>query len=872
MTTKVGTINVNGTFTFSNINATAITKTDVIMEFNPAAGVTFESPTTHSLPTSTLGINVFDLSGSTLIGRASIGGLSNYASGYLPIRNTLGPGFTFSGFNGTAEAAIARFDFGGSTLATLATSALKPLGLTGVFIDSLVVSTTSVSVPGAIKFNNTLNKLQYCTNTNVFADVSIDAPTAGSGISIVGTAISVTPTLNITTLGATTVNAGSVNLTAGSITNTAGITSVTGTNGVSINGQITTATGLVTVATGNNLLASNGTFGIYNALGSPQLTSTGPLQIAVDTLSSANFTSTGLKVGNISELVASANITFADNIVMASGKTVDGVDISVFNTDYLSKVNQDVRNTASPAFVAVGVTGAISSATANITTSLATPDVYTTNLRKTIAGTLTLKDNMACDALVTIDGVDLSVFNADYVGKVNQDVRTTASPSFVAVSTSGALSGASAVVTDVYTTNLRKTVAGTLTIKDNMACDALVTIDGVDLSVFNADYVSKVNQDVRTTAGPTFVSVNGATQLDLKIATASKVTITSTLMDIVDKVSISPGLNATDSFIIKNSAGNSAVSVDNTNGSISTLGPTSAVAAFRYRSLDSLAASNTGLNATTGIRLGTAATTKNSYDMQFNYTDVGSNLNALEFVATGATLPHLKLYAGGGIEQGFSTDVLAFSQVYRYATTDSTYYRSANFRLNSGVSPGGINRMEFFGVNGRYEADALTQSGWKKSFGFSFQQRDINISGSYQSLLDLDTAGVVFNPIIPMYIPMIRSNASDIFYIHKNTLTATETFDLVISNCLTSNVGIEISPVGTSDATYIKSVTGTGSVVLQKWVGIVPTDAITISPTGVKLDYSYVGTNGPVVTGGLRMNGANLEFYNGTAWKVITAV
>ncbi len=79
---------------------------------------------------------------------------------------------------------------------------------------------------------------------------------------------------------------------------------------------------------------------------------------------------------------------------------VDGVDVSAFKTDYDSKVNQNVKTTASPTFAG-----------------------------QTINGNITVSGN--------VDGVDVSTFKSDYDAKINQDVRTSASPSFTNLTLSG---------------------------------------------------------------------------------------------------------------------------------------------------------------------------------------------------------------------------------------------------------------------------------------------------------------------------------------------------------------------------------------------------------------------------------------------------
>jgi len=79
----------------------------------------------------------------------------------------------------------------------------------------------------------------------------------------------------------------------------------------------------------------------------------------------------------------------------------------------------------------------------------------------------------------SVDGVDVSAVSAN----INQDVKTTASPTFAAITVTG-------------------------------------NVDGVDLSAFKSDYDAKVNQDVKSTASPTFV-IPKCNSLILGVSSAS---------------------------------------------------------------------------------------------------------------------------------------------------------------------------------------------------------------------------------------------------------------------------------------------------------------------------------------------------------------
>ena len=75
-----------------------------------------------------------------------------------------------------------------------------------------------------------------------------------------------------------------------------------------------------------------------------------------------NTTGFDIDFAHLSDLSVDNNITV--------GGTIDGVDLSVFKTDYDSEVNQDVRTTASPTFEAVKVSSSTPPVFLELTSSL----------------------------------------------------------------------------------------------------------------------------------------------------------------------------------------------------------------------------------------------------------------------------------------------------------------------------------------------------------------------------------------------------------------------------------------------------------------------------------------------------------------------
>lgn len=137
---------------------------------------------------------------------------------------------------------------------------------------------------------------------------------------------------------------------------------------------------------------------------------------------------------------------------------------------YLSVTNQDVSTLADVEFKSI-------TAESFDVDSMEAKDIHFTGTVYT-----DIISEQTEDEGVTIDGVNIGDFKDDYDGKIDQDVQTTASPSFAALTLTG----------DLKTSGL---------------------VDTVDLAGFKSDYGLKVNQDLRTTASPSFVNLSIASKI-----------------------------------------------------------------------------------------------------------------------------------------------------------------------------------------------------------------------------------------------------------------------------------------------------------------------------------------------------------------------
>lgn len=229
---------------------------------------------------------------------------------------------------------------------------------------------------------------------------------------------------------------------------------------------------------------------------------------------SATNTANSLLLGIIGGTYPALTINGTGTITTAGAvngrnMTTDGTNLDTV----VSRVNQSVTTTSSPSFTNVTVTGQFNGPRVEIKNSLAAASVvinnpvasgvirfaatgtefiamgsdsiYLSNIRAYVT-TITLRNNMACDPGVLIDGRDVSVDGSNLdtvVSRVNQALNTTSSPTFVGLTVNGNI-----------------TVTGTVDGRD-------ISVDGSTLDTLNG----RVNQAVNTTSSPTFVglTVNG---------------------------------------------------------------------------------------------------------------------------------------------------------------------------------------------------------------------------------------------------------------------------------------------------------------------------------------------------------------------------
>lgn len=134
--------------------------------------------------------------------------------------------------------------------------------------------------------------------------------------------------------------------------------------------------------------------------------------------------------------VSNDSLMFANTSGVGLFKTLVGTTNQITVTSGAGTMTfalpQVIHTAATPTFAGMTLTGALGGTTASFSGAVG------------VTGALTAGSIVTAG---TVDGVDVSAFKTDYDAKVNQDVKTTASPTFVGATVSG-LTASYAVVTD----------------------------------------------------------------------------------------------------------------------------------------------------------------------------------------------------------------------------------------------------------------------------------------------------------------------------------------------------------------------------------------------------------------------------------------
>lgn len=914
----VGNLNVTGTFSYNNINASAEVQTDTLTEFTAGADISVLNSLIFTRPDAPLALSVFDLAGGTNYGLAKIGGTPSYQSKYVPFSSSVASGYTFTGSNGSGiETMLARLEYDSIvSRSVLAISKIVGLGSNGTYIDAPVIGNNAPVLPGGLRYNNAGNVLQYCDNAGVFKTLSVgEGVAAGAGINVAGIVVSLADSIAPSTI--TSTNISTTNLGVRNINNVTGqnikFTS-SGSNNVNINDMI--------ICDANTTLL-NGEIMLNTVAVSSELdetyfhSNTGKINFTASNGSGGlqfNLVSSmdGIGINKLTTTSGSGNISIANSIDLALGKLINGIDLSAFYSSYTSRIDQAVNTTSNVTFGNVTSNGAINGSSISVSGSSTALNTYTSGLYAN-----TLKANMAVDTGITIAGVDLASFYTAYGNNINQAVKTTSSPQF------SGLQVINLTTMNDLKVNFLGANEAAINVESNIIMDPGLTIDGVDLSAFYSDYTGKVGQAVLTTSSPTFANVTSGGTISaatisgttVKGNTISSITGNITLSnnivpsagvtfagvdiatfnsDYVAKVNQAVKSTSSPSFAGLTLSGpvttNSTIDGITLSTTISGANPllTTSSPTFAGMTLTGNATEQLLLRTSTGtgkaklvlgtptvgtapnkaalIAVGSGTNSTNTVHLCLNNST--NNTSAAEVSETDARITVTSgglvgiNYVGGTPTDNLSvlstTDNSRFNMTFNYGTGTRACYT----RMNSGTTSAGRNRVEFYGIDSQYNSGSSSYDAFNSTFGFTFQQKP-TFSGSYYDILDITSSGVNIGSS-SLGVPLKVSGAITQNVGQAMVFTNPGSIGDYYFGRSSASTGIEISAV-TGGTNYIKPSANTESIEIQSWSGSSPSTVMRFSNDMVSVNRLVLNNNVAGVLGGIGRNGTSLQFNDGVA-------
>lgn len=188
----VSNLNVTGTFSYTNINASAIVETNQLKEFTSGAGIQLINSMTLVGSLTTLKFPVFDNSGSAITGYATLGSYDPFIANTMDFRNSSTGGFAFYNTNGL----IASLTKNGANQGMLTTDSVFPVNAAvGVTINSAVIGDSTCVTAGSLRFHGGV--LQYADISGTYNTISVGtAYTGGANINVAGGVISLNGNVN----------------------------------------------------------------------------------------------------------------------------------------------------------------------------------------------------------------------------------------------------------------------------------------------------------------------------------------------------------------------------------------------------------------------------------------------------------------------------------------------------------------------------------------------------------------------------------------------------------------------------------------------------------------------------------------------------
>ena len=197
----VSNLTVSGSFNYTNIQASVITQTNQLQEYTAGAGIQLDNTMTVVGNLTTIKFPVYDNSGASITGYATVGSYDPTIANTLDFRNSSSGGFAFYNTNGL----IASLTKNAANQGMITTDSIYPItNAVGVTINSAVIGDSTCVTAGSLRFHGGV--LQYADISGTYNTISVGTTyVGGANINVAGGVISLNGNVSTTQVAASTI-------------------------------------------------------------------------------------------------------------------------------------------------------------------------------------------------------------------------------------------------------------------------------------------------------------------------------------------------------------------------------------------------------------------------------------------------------------------------------------------------------------------------------------------------------------------------------------------------------------------------------------------------------------------------------------------